>query len=308
MAFKDQHSPSTITKLLLSTGLLLGTLIPLLAKLFNKHQGELLAFFMTTMTNSTVAPATGTHTLKTHVGQLATHSHNWGRDHRSRPLEGLIPLDVRPMYSGMIKGGHSRRVEVRVQPDAFAPGVQLALERLGYKIVYTRSSWAAEAPDTLIVAAEDVSQLEAEATAPIILIGTLRSRSQDDPRVIGAVSAPAELLGLYSLLQRALEAHPRAVPRIETALPARSLSKGVDTPGAILSLSEKGCLLRSTQSLSGRGPLHLQFTLPGGRAIYTQAKPCYLAGKESGMVFEKLPEASRVAITEFVTSSLSCIP
>jgi hypothetical protein len=222
------------------------------------------------------------------------------------PLEGLIRLDVRPIDSGMMKGDHSRRVEVRVGPNAFAPGVQLALERLGYKLVPARSS-SAEAPDALIVAAEDVSQLEAEATAPIILIGALRSRDQDDPRVIGAVRYPAELLGLYSLLQRALEAHPRAVPRIDTALPARSLSGGVDTPGAILSLSEKGCLLRSTERLSGHDPLHLQFALPGGRAIYTRAKPCYLAGKESGMVFEKLPEASRVAITEFVTSSLSWI-
>jgi hypothetical protein len=206
----------------------------------------------------------------------------------------------------MMKGGHSRRVEVRVPSRAFGPGVQLALERLGYKLVPARSSWT-EAPDALIVAAERVSRLEAEVTAPIILIGTLRGRNQDDPRVIGAVSPPAELPGLYSLLQRALEAHPRAVPRIETALPARSLSSGVDTPGAILSLSEKGCLLRSTESLSGHGPLHLQFSLPGGRAIYTQAKPCHLAGKESGMVFEKLPEVSRVAITEFVTSSLSWV-
>jgi hypothetical protein len=207
----------------------------------------------------------------------------------------------------MLKGDHSRRVEVRVRPDAFAPGVQLALERLGYKLVPARSG-RAEAPDAVIVAADRVSGLEAEATAPIIVIGTLRSRNQDDPRVIGAVRSPAELLGLYSLLQRALEAHPRAVPRIDTALPARSLSGGVDTPGAILSLSEKGCLLRSTESLSGHGPLHLQFALPGGKAIYTRAKSCYQAGKESGMVFKELPEASRVAITNFVTSSLSWIP
>ena len=38
----------------------------LTTKIFNKHQGELLAFFTTAMTSEIVAPATGTHTLKEH--------------------------------------------------------------------------------------------------------------------------------------------------------------------------------------------------------------------------------------------------
>ena len=206
----------------------------------------------------------------------------------------------------MTKGAHSRRVEVRVPSRAFSPGVQLALERLGYKLVPAHSSRAA-APDVLILGAERVTRLETEASTPIILIGTPQSRNLDDPRVIGAVKSPAELAGLYFFLQHALEARPRAAPRISTALPARSLSGGIDTPGAILSLSEKGCLLRSTKSLVGRDSLHLQFALPGGKAVYTRAKPCYQTGKDSGLVFEELPEVSRVAITKFVTSSLSTV-
>jgi hypothetical protein len=192
---------------------------------------------------------------------------------------------------------------VRVPSRDFSPGVQRALERLGYELVPARGR--AEAPDARIVAAGRLSRLSPESTAPIILIGGPQSHGADDPRVIGVVRPPAGLLDLYPLLQDALEAHPRAVPRIPTALPARSLREGVDTPGAILSLSEKGCLLRSASSLPGFGSLHLQFMLPDGGPIYTGAEPRHETGKESGLVFERLPEASRAAIAEFVTSSLT---
>jgi hypothetical protein len=202
----------------------------------------------------------------------------------------------------MSKFHYSRRIEVRVPSRDFAPGVQRALEQLGYELVPARRR--AEAPDALIVAADRLSRLSAETTAPIILIGGPRSQGGDDPRVIGVVRPPAEILGLYSLLQDALEAHPRAVPRIPTALPARSLREGVDTPGAILSLSQKGCLLRSASSLPGYGSLHLQFMLPDGGPIYTRAEPRHEAGNESGLAFERLADASRAAIAEFVTSSL----
>ena len=39
-------------------------------KIFNKRQGELLAFLTTAMTSEVVAPATGTHTLKEHYSTL----------------------------------------------------------------------------------------------------------------------------------------------------------------------------------------------------------------------------------------------
>jgi uncharacterized protein YbjT (DUF2867 family) len=50
-----------------------------LVRLFNRHQGELLAFFTTMVTTDVVAPATGTRTLETHFGgeekQLREASH-----------------------------------------------------------------------------------------------------------------------------------------------------------------------------------------------------------------------------------------
>ena len=206
------------------------------------------------------------------------------------------------MYSGVSKPGHWRRIKVHVPWWNFAPGVWTALERLGYKLVHARTS--AEAPDAHIVAADRLSQLSPETTGPIILIGESQSQGADDPRVIGVVRPRAELLDLYRLLQSALEEHPRATPRIPTSLLARCFREDVDTPGAILSLSEKGCLLRSASSLPGYGSLHLQFMLPDGGPIYTRAEPRHEAGNESGLAFERLADASRAAIAEFVTSSL----
>jgi hypothetical protein len=207
------------------------------------------------------------------------------------------------MSSGMSESGYRRQIEVHVPWWTFARGVWTALEQLGYELVDPRRR--AEVPDTRIVAADRLSLLSAKATAPIILIGEPQDQGGDDPRVVGVVSPPAELLVLYALLQGALEEHPRAVPRIPTSLSARSLCEGVDIPGAILSLSEKGCLLRSAMSLPGAGSLHLQFTLPDLGVIFTRAEPRHKAGNEFGLAFERLPEASRTAIAEFVTRSLT---
>jgi uncharacterized protein YbjT (DUF2867 family) len=46
-------------------------LVVRLVRLFNRHQGELLAFFTTMATMDVVAPATGTHTLESHFRELA---------------------------------------------------------------------------------------------------------------------------------------------------------------------------------------------------------------------------------------------
>jgi hypothetical protein len=185
----------------------------------------------------------------------------------------------------------------------FELGVWTALERLGYELV--PAGRTTEALDARIMAADRLEHLSTEATGPIILLGEPGSRDEDDPRVIGVVRPRASLADLYPLLQSALEEHPRAAPRIPTSLLARSFRGDVDAPGAILSLSEAGCLLRSVSSLSGAGPLHVQFRLPNGWPVYTRAETRHETGNQSGLAFVRLPEFSREAITEFVTTSLT---
>jgi hypothetical protein len=203
----------------------------------------------------------------------------------------------------MGKPGYSRRIEVRVPSRDFADGVWTALERLGYEFMPAHAR--TQAPHVRIVLGGRLGRLSADATEPVILFGGWQSRDRDDPRVVGIVRPPARLLDLYVLLQNAVETHPRAVPRIPASLPARSLHGGVESPGAILSLSERGCLLRSVESLPGGGSLRLQFALPGEGLIHSWAKPCHQAGRETGLAFEGLAEYSRTVISEFVTRSLT---
>jgi hypothetical protein len=198
---------------------------------------------------------------------------------------------------------YSRRIEVRAPQGDFLPCVQAALGRLGYELAPARGR--AETPDARIVAAGRLGRLRADATAPIVVIGGPRSGGGDDPRVTGVVERPAGLIDLYRALQEALETHPRAVPRVPTLLAARSLHEGVGVPGAILSLSERGCRLRSVSRLPGRGPLQLQFALPDRRLIETRAQPRNCAGKEAGLAFDALPDGSRAAIAGFVSNSLT---
>lgn len=207
------------------------------------------------------------------------------------------------MYAGMKKRGGSRRIEVRVPSRDFADGVWTALEELGYELVPAHAS--VQTPDMRFVASGHLSRLSADATEPVILFGGGRGLDRDDPRVAGFVRPPAGLLQLYFVLQYTLEVHSRAAPRIPASLPARSHRGGAVIPGAILSLSERGCLLRSTESLPGEGSLRLQFALPDEGLVYTKARPCYQAGNEIGLAFENLAENSRSAISEFVTRSLT---
>jgi hypothetical protein len=203
----------------------------------------------------------------------------------------------------MPQPGFSRRIEVRVPSRDFSVDVQQALERLGYEFVSASSR--AAAPDARIVASGRLRRLPARASEPVILFGGSGSRDLDDPRVVGVVRPPATIRELYPLLQIALEAHPRAAARVPAVLAARSFRHGIDAPGAIVTLSEGGCLLRSAAGLPGSGALQLQFTLPNGGMVHTRAEPRYQVGKESGLEFEGLPEVSRGAIEDFVMASLS---
>ncbi|MBW2290613.1 MAG: hypothetical protein JRG90_22735 [Deltaproteobacteria bacterium] len=203
----------------------------------------------------------------------------------------------------MAASGYHRRIEVRVPSRDLAEGVETALGRLGYELLPARIR--AEAPDARFVAAGRLSRLPAAAIEPVVLFGGMRSKDAEDPRVVGVTGRPAGLHELYELLQGALEQTPRIVPRVSASLPARSFREGVDAPGAILSLSERGCLLRSTVVLPGDGALKLQFALPDRGLIDTWAEPCNKAGRELGLVFDGLPDASRFAIADYVTASLT---
>jgi uncharacterized protein YbjT (DUF2867 family) len=70
LAFQSLGKPARITVVpVLVMGLVVG-----LTKIFDKHQGELLAFFTTAMTSDVVAPAVGVRRLKDHFESLTSTS------------------------------------------------------------------------------------------------------------------------------------------------------------------------------------------------------------------------------------------
>jgi hypothetical protein len=201
-----------------------------------------------------------------------------------------------------------RRVELRVPRRAFARRVPAALERLGYRIVPParrgRSTDAAEV-DVVVAGGRELRKLRPErAVRPVILVDSRCDGEHGRKRVAACVRRPAGLVELYGALQRVLERHPRAVPRIATTLPARCVHEDDDWPGAVISLSERGCLLRAVRQPVGRAPVLVYFPLPETGLLEVTARPLYRRGAHLGLAFEELPDTARAAIGRYVEHTL----
>jgi hypothetical protein len=200
-----------------------------------------------------------------------------------------------------------RVVELRVPRRAFGRRVPAALERLGYRLVpggRRRAAGTGE-PDVVVAGGRELRRLRSERGArPVIL---LDSRCEGDPvrrKVAAWVRRPAGLVELYGALQLVLERHPRSVPRIPTTLPARCIHDDHDWPGAIVSLSEGGCLLRAARQPVGRTPVRVFFPLPETGLLEVTARPLYRRGAHLGLAFDELPDGARAAIGRFIERTL----
>lgn len=202
------------------------------------------------------------------------------------------------------------RVIARHAPcRAFARGALPALERLGYRLLPPGSALAG-APgvriDAHLVGPRERRRLPQDAGAPLILLAGRRPprARPGEPDVVATLRRPAELGDLYRALQLALETHPRRVPRAALTLPARCASGSEDFPGAIVSLSEGGCLLRSARPPASRRRLRLYFPLPERGLVEVSARPLYHARGHLGLAFLDLADATRRAITDCVEDAL----
>jgi hypothetical protein len=203
-------------------------------------------------------------------------------------------------------------VAVHAPARAFAPGTQTALVHLGYHLIsaetaarHSDDDWCR--PSIRIV---DDRQLETvpldgeEGKVPIILLTGHPEPLAGDPRAVGTVRRRARVNELFALLQRALEPRPRSVPRVSAALPARCIRGNHGWAAAIRSISEKGCLLQSTERLEPDKQLELCFALPREGLMHLSAQPSYVRGKRAGLAFRDTPEQSRSAIADYVTTQL----
>jgi len=198
-------------------------------------------------------------------------------------------------------------------PEAYVPLARSILGRIGYAIV-SRDEWRASpalaerAPELCIVDERRASELPdtpaLAATPMILLCGRSRPRFEDR-RVIGLVPRPAGLHELYRLFQQALETIPRGHLRVPTNLPVRLRRVGREWQGALLSLSESGCLVRSPEPIALGAELELAFELPRVGVIETRAEPTYQLVPDTGLVFQATAPTLRRAIQSFVEEQLA---
>ena len=149
------------------------------------------------------------------------------------------------------------------------------LTRLGYRIVMPeafaelRRETPRLEPDLLVVDERQLAEAVAEdaasgAPTPILLLSGREGATGADPRIVGAVKRPAGLHELYRLIQQIFEDTPRTTPRVATQLRARCASNGEKWEGRVLSLSENGCLLRTTEAIRLGEMVELEFRVAAG--------------------------------------------
>jgi hypothetical protein len=207
-----------------------------------------------------------------------------------------------------------RRVLVmHASPEALAPRTRLLFHKLGYAIVdpdelaALLDAGACERPDLRIVDERSLGEVPEDSgpQVPIVVLSGRHGVTGADPRIVGAVRRPAGLHELYRLVQQILEDTPRSSPRIPTHLPARCRVGDREWAGAVLSLSENGCLMRSPETPSLGTRLEMSFTLPRTGVLRIDAEIAYQLVPDLGIVFNGTSPAVREAIKVFVQDALA---
>ena len=200
-------------------------------------------------------------------------------------------------------------------PEAFAPLARNILAKLGYRIVDPEDFEAAAAelgvqrPDLRLVDERSLADAgeEEDPPVPIVVLCGRHGVTGADPRVVGAIRRPAGLHEIYRLVQQVLEDTPRSTPRVPTHLPARCQRDGREWRGAVLSLSENGCLLRSPEPLLLGSRIGLGFELPRAGKLELDAEIAYQLVPDMGVVFNATSPSVREAIGAYVASALAAL-
>jgi hypothetical protein len=207
-----------------------------------------------------------------------------------------------------------RLIISHARPDAYSPLARVVLAKMGYPIVSAEdwedlpSADRDRTPDLRIVDERRIGEIPDDADLPEIPMIVITGRhgvSGSDPRIVGAVGRPAGLHELYRLIQQTIEDTPRSTPRVATHLPARCRRGDREWRGAVLSLSENGCLLRTPEPVDLGSQIEISFDLPRAGTIETQAESAYQLVPDTGLIFHRTPAALREAILAYVEESLA---
>jgi hypothetical protein len=190
-----------------------------------------------------------------------------------------------------------RRIASHAAERDYAPFARSLLWKLGYAVLP-----AEELPDPelRIVREERLAEVAELPPLPIVLLTDRREPGSGDARVVGTVRCPAGVPPLYALFQAALEAEPRAVPRVPVSLPARASSGGNAFELEVRSISEAGCLLAGPKLPALDKTVDLAVEFPWGETLRVVAVVSYEQGGRVGAVFQGMTLASRARAGKLV--------
>jgi len=201
-----------------------------------------------------------------------------------------------------------RRIGIRLGPRGVAPRVIAALRTLGYSLIDPDVTPDMTDSRVWLVDADRFGELPSVDAAPdlrVLLIAPPSVDALSDPRIIAQTPRPGRLSSVYAMVQTALERTPRKCPRIPTRLSARCIRSDRRSIGAVLSLSEGGCLLRTRESLRKGAKLDVQFALPDYGLVSTRAECVYTRRGDAGLSFATPPPDVRFTIAHFITHQLA---
>jgi hypothetical protein len=208
-----------------------------------------------------------------------------------------------------------RLLVTHAAPEAYAPLARNILAKLGYRIVEPEdfpaiaAELGVERPDLRLVDDRALADVEDDDDPPVPIVALCGRHGVTgaDPRIVGAVRRPAGLHEIYRLVQQVLEDTPRSTPRVPTHLAARCRREGREWRGAVLSLSENGCLLRSPEPLLLGARFQLVFELPKSGPLEFDAEVAYQLVPDLGVVFNATSPGVREAISAYVTRALTAL-
>jgi hypothetical protein len=223
-------------------------------------------------------------------------------------VSGNPPLSPTPLPDPL-----PRRVVLNyATEESFAPMSRAILAKLGYTIVTPEEfeiiaeQLDCDRPDLRIVDERTLPEVpeEGDCSAPIIVLTGRYGVTGADPRIAGAVKRPAGLHELYRLMQQILEDRPRAAPRVATHFSATVHSGERAWTVAVLSLSENGCLIRSSETLLLGSSVRLDFELPDAGPLEFAAETGYQLVPDVGLIFHAASAANRKAVSRYVDAAL----
>lgn len=196
--------------------------------------------------------------------------------------------------------------------EAFNDMTRTILAKLGYAIL-TPEEFAERSeirgyvePALRMVDERDLAEIPEDAYPglPIVVLTGRNGVTGVDPRIVGAVLKPAGMHELYRLIQEVLEENPRATPRTPTHLQALCERDGKSWTGTILSISESGCLIRTTEPQMLGDRFNLSFDLPPMGAVDIEADVAYQLIPELGLSFHGTAPSERATIAAFIERTL----